>query len=160
MAERETAAKWFHQEKSVALLPMEQQQQIHYTGIHRQPPLIAVLPPTISSNLLHKMNRDDMTQHFLTFTAAICGLAILTGILLICVSKCCNHRRIRRRPKKPPAESTSKSPLIYCSNLAIAIDCPEMDYIDSRNSELISSTVQISSLHNSPISTPVFQQKK
>jgi len=108
------------------------------------------------------MNRDEITQNFLTFTAAIFGLAALTGVLLVCASKCFRHTSLRRRKPKQhklnaDGQSSSKNPLIYCSKSgAISIDCPEMDYIDSsRNADLIASTVQVKSLHSSPIANNV-----
>ncbi|KAI1723920.1 hypothetical protein DdX_04101 [Ditylenchus destructor] len=105
-----------------------------------------------------QMTREQMNDHFVTITIGILALAALTGIFVVCAAKCFRHVPLPRRTKQRrslaiPGQTNSKSPLIYCSKSgAISIDCPELDYIDStRNADLISSTVQVNSIHSSPV---------
>lgn len=110
------------------------------------------------------MDRGEFTWWMLIFTGAVFALAIVVGLLLLCGMRCCYRRDgdastpSRRKRTKKPKEcsvkcSSSKNPLVQSSHsgAGLSVDIPDLDYIDEKNtSDLISSTIQISSLHNSP----------
>lgn len=99
------------------------------------------------SDYVSVMNKDEMNWAFLLFTAAVFIFALLCVICLICGIRCC----LRRRRGAHPHE---QNPLIVTTKAApIAVDTTDLDYIDSRETKVISSTVQVNSLHNSPISS-------
>ncbi|CBG22739.1 uncharacterized protein CELE_F48F5.6 [Caenorhabditis elegans] len=47
-----------------------------------------------------------------------------------------------RRHTHTRRETAKRTPL--------SIDCPDLDYIDARNTNLVSSTVQVESVHQTP----------
>jgi|UniRef100_A0AC35FB33 heme/copper-type cytochrome/quinol oxidase subunit 2 len=93
------------------------------------------------------MTKDEMNISFLIFTACVFAFAILCVICVFCGIKCCRKKRNSRANEQ-------NNPLIVTTKAApIAVDTTDLDYIDSRDTKVISSTVQVRSLHNSPISS-------
>lgn len=92
------------------------------------------------------MTRDEMNWTFILFTASVFTFAILCIICVFCGIQCCRKRRNSRANEHNPLITTTKA-------APIAVDTTDLDFIDSRDTKVISSTVQVRSLHNSPISS-------
>jgi hypothetical protein len=92
------------------------------------------------------MTKDEMNWAFIVFTVIVFIFAIICGICVFCGISVCRKRRNSHAPDQ-------NNPLIVTTKAApIAVDTTDIDYIDSRDTKVISSTVQVRSLHNSPIS--------
>uniref|UniRef100_A0AC34PXW5 Uncharacterized protein n=1 Tax=Panagrolaimus sp. JU765 TaxID=591449 RepID=A0AC34PXW5_9BILA len=93
---------------------------------------------------LANMGREDFDLTFVIITAAAFLSALLCIIVILIQTKCCR--------KGENGDQKSRTPLIVTSKSApIAVDTMDIDFIDSKDTKVISSTVQIKSLHNSPI---------
>lgn len=92
---------------------------------------------------LNNMAKEDFEVLFIGITVAVAILAVLCILIILCRTRCCRKRR----------DNQHRNPLIVTSKAApIAVDTTDIDFIDSKDTKLISSTVQVKSLHNSPIS--------
>uniref|UniRef100_A0AC34GWN3 Uncharacterized protein n=1 Tax=Panagrolaimus sp. ES5 TaxID=591445 RepID=A0AC34GWN3_9BILA len=96
-------------------------------------------------NVFSVMTKDEMNWTFLIFTGIVFTFAVLCGICVFCGIQCCRKKRNSRANEQNPLIVTTKA-------APIAVDTTDLDYIDSRDTKVISSTVQVRSLHNSPIS--------
>lgn len=89
-------------------------------------------------------NRDKLNYLFLAITIGMLAIAIIVGLFLICCSNCC---KTKKRTKKNKFSNN-------LSNFKNGEALIDFDYIDEKSVDLISSTVQVKSLHNSPIIMP------
>uniref|UniRef100_A0A8R1I3L1 Uncharacterized protein n=1 Tax=Caenorhabditis japonica TaxID=281687 RepID=A0A8R1I3L1_CAEJA len=90
---------------------------------------------------------DEFNLVLIVFSAVIVSIALIALIFMYCRMSCgCCKRKERRRPSGIPqvmiTQHRDKTPL--------SIDCPDLDFIDARNTNLVSSTVQVDSVHHTP----------
>ncbi|KAL3986124.1 hypothetical protein ACH3XW_41445 [Acanthocheilonema viteae] len=108
------------------------------------------------------MRGETVNKYLLifTFTAVSIALAILLFIFL--KDKFCPRRNLYAKHSYHPAISKqnelteilhdSPNKILLRSDGAIPIDLPDLDYIDERSIHLVSPTVIVHSLKNSPVS--------
>ncbi|RCN46719.1 hypothetical protein ANCCAN_07257 [Ancylostoma caninum] len=90
---------------------------------------------------------SELNQILIILTVVVASIALVLMLYIYCHYKCgfC-HRQQKRSTELPEVRITmhndAKTPL--------SVDCPDIDYIDSRSTNLISSTVRVSSVHNTP----------
>ncbi|CAE17831.2 uncharacterized protein CELE_F48F5.6 [Caenorhabditis elegans] len=91
---------------------------------------------------------DEFNLVLIIFSATVVFFALIALILMYCTMSCgCCRRKEKRRklsniPQVMVTQHRDKTPL--------SIDCPDLDYIDARNTNLVSSTVQVESVHQTP----------
>ncbi|KAJ1350289.1 hypothetical protein KIN20_006050 [Parelaphostrongylus tenuis] len=93
------------------------------------------------------MQPSEVNQFLIVLTVVVASIAFLLILYLYCHYKCGFCRRKQKRaPNLPEVRITmhndAKTPL--------SMDCADIDFIDSRNTNVISSTVRVSSVHNAP----------
>ncbi|KJH45360.1 hypothetical protein DICVIV_08573 [Dictyocaulus viviparus] len=93
------------------------------------------------------MQPSDMNQFLITLTIIVACIAFLLILYTYCHYKCGFCRRKQKRSTNLPEvrvtmHNDAKTPL--------SVDCADIDFIDSRNTNLISSTVRVTSVHNAP----------
>ncbi|KHJ90515.1 hypothetical protein OESDEN_09641 [Oesophagostomum dentatum] len=89
----------------------------------------------------------EVNQILIILTVVVSCTALVLMLYIYCHYKCGFCRRQQKHSTDLPEvritmHNDSKTPL--------SVDCPDIDYIDSRNTNLVSSTVRVSSLHNTP----------
>ncbi|VDL77377.1 unnamed protein product [Nippostrongylus brasiliensis] len=90
---------------------------------------------------------SELNQFLITLTVVVASIAFILLMYIYCHYKCGCCQRKSKATNLPEVRITmhndnSKSPL--------AVDCPDIDFIDSRNTNIVSSTVRVSSVHNAP----------
>ncbi|EFP00748.1 hypothetical protein CRE_21293 [Caenorhabditis remanei] len=84
----------------------------------------------------------------IVFSSVVVTLALIAIVILYCWMSCgcCKRKNGGRRHSNIPhvmvTQHRDKTPL--------SIDCPDLDFIDARNTNLVSSTVQVDSVHQTP----------
>lgn len=86
------------------------------------------------------MEREELNVYLLIITGALVSAAIALLLFLYCRSQC--QGRSGRTPRGGHSGSPSKQPL--------KLSIPDMEFIDEKQTPLVSSTIQVSSIHNSP----------
>ncbi|CAI4231650.1 unnamed protein product [Auanema sp. JU1783] len=73
------------------------------------------------------------------------GIVVIAALFLLCLG-CCKYRLHKRKGNNrlqiPHVKITKAPPL--------SLDSADIDFIDSRNTNLVSSTVRVSSVHDAP----------
>ena len=90
---------------------------------------------------ISNMGREDFEVLFLVITGVIASLALLCIAIILCRTRCCRRRG--------DSDARHRAPLIKTSD-GVPLDTTDIDYIDSKDTKVISSAVQVKSLHNSP----------
>ncbi|VDO58470.1 hypothetical protein V3C99_016673 [Haemonchus contortus] len=93
------------------------------------------------------MLSSEVNQVLIILTVVVASIAFLLIIYIYCHYKCGFCQRKRKSTNLPEVRITmhndnAKTPL--------SVDCPDIDFIDSRNTNIVSSTVRVSSVHNAP----------
>ncbi|KAK6758956.1 hypothetical protein RB195_016280 [Necator americanus] len=89
----------------------------------------------------------EFNQILIILTIVVATIAFILMLYIYCHYKCGFCRRKQKQSTNLPevritVHNDAKKPL--------TMDCPDMDYIDSRSTNLVSSTVRVSSVHNAP----------
>ncbi|KAE9415586.1 hypothetical protein Angca_001561, partial [Angiostrongylus cantonensis] len=89
----------------------------------------------------------EVNQFLITLTIVVASIAFLLILYSYCHYKCGFCRRKHKRAAdlhevRITMHNDAKTPL--------SMDCPDIDFIDSRNTNVISSTVRVTSVHNAP----------
>uniref|UniRef100_A0A915BE89 Uncharacterized protein n=2 Tax=Parascaris univalens TaxID=6257 RepID=A0A915BE89_PARUN len=111
---------------------------------------------TVVSIIIQKMSwqRESIDTFLIIFTLVVALIALLLVIFVFFKGKLCPRRSIYASQSiiaNDTAANLSPSKVPLRSDEGHCVDLPELDYIDERSTHLISSTVIVNSLHNSPI---------
>ncbi|CAJ0588227.1 unnamed protein product [Cylicocyclus nassatus] len=93
------------------------------------------------------MLTSELNHFLLILTAIVTCIALVLVLYIYCHYKCGFCRRKQKHSSTLPEvritmHNDAKRPL--------SVDSPDIDFIDSRNTNLVSSTVRVSSVHNTP----------
>ncbi|KAF1755270.1 hypothetical protein GCK72_021839 [Caenorhabditis remanei] len=83
----------------------------------------------------------------IVFSSVVVTLALIAIVILYCWMSCgcCKRKSVRRHSNIPHVMITQ-----HRDKTPLSIDCPDLDFIDARNTNLVSSTVQVDSVHQTP----------
>uniref|UniRef100_A0A0R3S196 Intracellular growth attenuator family protein n=1 Tax=Elaeophora elaphi TaxID=1147741 RepID=A0A0R3S196_9BILA len=106
------------------------------------------------------MKEETINKYLLifTFTAALIALAILLFIFL--KDKLCPRRNLYARHSDQAVSQQNElteilhdtpNKILLRSDGSIPVDLPDLDYIDERSVHLVSPTIVVHSLKNSPV---------
>uniref|UniRef100_A0A1I7XID2 Uncharacterized protein n=1 Tax=Heterorhabditis bacteriophora TaxID=37862 RepID=A0A1I7XID2_HETBA len=88
---------------------------------------------------------SEMNEILIIVTGIVALLALILLVFVYCHYKCRCTRRKRKETQLPHVKIT-----MHNQKTALSIDCPDIDFIDSKTTNIVSSTVQVSSVHNTP----------
>ncbi|TKR60892.1 hypothetical protein L596_028074 [Steinernema carpocapsae] len=97
-----------------------------------------------------RLRKHQFDFVLIVFSITVFLIALVLAILIWCKTKVCLN--FRSGPRYVYHEEPAR--LVKADGRHLSVQIPDLDYIDSRNTELISSTVKVDSLHNSPVSHP------
>ncbi|CAI2352615.1 unnamed protein product [Caenorhabditis sp. 36 PRJEB53466] len=92
---------------------------------------------------------DEFNFVLIIFSAIIVSLGLFALLILYCQISCgCCKRKESgiRRPSTIPQVMVTQ----HRDKTPLSIDCPDLDFIDARNTNLVSSTVRVDSVHQTP----------
>ena len=92
------------------------------------------------------LNRYEMNDAFLAFTGACLCLALITLCAIVAIAKC--HCRSPLRKRRAGRNSSGAGKAQFNSRAeAVHVEGGELEWIDERNTELVSSTIKVQTLH-------------
>ncbi|EYC05713.1 hypothetical protein Y032_0080g1327 [Ancylostoma ceylanicum] len=109
--------------------------------------------PRVNVSTPHKFTYEAMVpsevnQILIILTVVVASTALVLMLYIYCHYKCgfCHRQQKRSNAELPEVRITMHND----AKMPLSVDCPDIDFIDSRNTNLISSTVRVSSVHNTP----------
>uniref|UniRef100_A0A1I7YJY9 Uncharacterized protein n=1 Tax=Steinernema glaseri TaxID=37863 RepID=A0A1I7YJY9_9BILA len=95
-----------------------------------------------------RLRRHEFDLILIIFSAIVFTIAAILATVIWCKSKVCLNFKTGPRytyHDEPPAQ------LVKADGRHLSVQIPDIDYIDSKTTNLVSSTIKIDSLHNSPV---------
>ncbi|CAL2047800.1 hypothetical protein CAEBREN_13900 [Caenorhabditis brenneri] len=94
---------------------------------------------------------DEFNLVLIIFSTVIVSLALFALIILYCKMSCgCCNRNNSSSKKRRPSNIPQVMVTQHRDKTPLSIDCPDLDFIDARNTNLVSSTVRVDSVHQTP----------
>ncbi|CAO4382773.1 Protein CBG05649 [Caenorhabditis briggsae] len=101
----------------------------------------------------YSLDVDEFNLVLIIFSGTVISLALVALVILYCQMSCgCCKKRGAYQPTEKRRHSNIPQVMVtqHREKTPLSIDCPDLDFIDARNTNLVSSTVQVDSVHQTP----------
>ncbi|KAK0410576.1 hypothetical protein QR680_005204 [Steinernema hermaphroditum] len=94
-----------------------------------------------------RLRKHQLDLILIVFSATVFCIAAVLAIVIWCKSKVCLN--FKSGPRYVYREEAQQ--IVRADGRHLSVQIPDLDFIDSKNTNLVSSTIKVDSLHNSPV---------